>query len=105
MRQTVTSATGFGAASSRVCRRVLGDRDRPADHNFATADQALAWGLESREKIAEELSKARERDQLRLQHNRQYGASYLISLARKDLCPQHIWQLCNSAANYTSPLG
>ena len=53
MRQTVTFATGFGAATSRRCRRVLGERDRPAGHNFATADQALVWGRQIREKIAE----------------------------------------------------
>jgi hypothetical protein len=107
MRQTVTSATGFGAARSRRCRRALGEHDRPAGHNFATTDQALAWGHEIREKIAESESYLKLGSEINSDFNTTDSIKRRTLSARpaKGLCPQHIWQSRNSATSHTSPLG
>jgi Protein of unknown function (DUF732) len=78
---------------------------RRPDYNFPGADAALAYGYG----ICDKIARGRPYSQIAgdvkadLQTSDEYKVSYLISDAAQQLCPQLMWQLRNSAANYTPP--
>lgn len=75
------------------------------DYNFPGADAALAYGYGICDKIARGGTYSQIAGDVKadFQTSDEYKASYLISDAAQQLCPQLIWQLRNSAANYTPP--
>lgn len=74
---------------------------RPGYH-FANADQALAYGHGICQKIVAGEGYASIVADIKtdLSTSDEYQATYLISQAAQELCPNLIWQLRNSAANY-----
>lgn len=75
------------------------------DYNFPGADAALAYGYGICDKIAGGRPYTQIAGDVKadFQTTDEYKASYLIADAAQQLCPQLIWQLRNSAANYTPP--
>lgn len=75
------------------------------DYNFPDADAALAYGYRICDKIAGDRPYTQIAGEVKADFHTsdEYKASYLISDAAQQLCPQLIWQLRNSAANYTPP--
>lgn len=73
-------------------------------YNFANSDQALAYG----HGICDEIRAGAAFHQLvtgikaDFHTDDEFQASYLISQASQELCPELIWQLRNSAAGYTA---
>ena len=78
---------------------------RRPDYNFPGAEAALAYGYGICAKIGGGSPYSQIAGDVRadFQTSDEYKASYLISEAAQQLCPQLIWQLRNSAANYTPP--
>lgn len=76
-------------------------------YNFANADQALAYGQGICDKVAAGRRYGDVVADIKTDFNTsdEYQASYLISQAAQELCPNLIWQLRNSAAHYTPPHG
>jgi Protein of unknown function (DUF732) len=74
-------------------------------YNFANADQALAYGRGICDKIAGGEGYAQLAADVKADFNTsdEYQATYLISQAAQELCPNLIWQLRNSAAGYRPP--
>ena len=78
---------------------------RRPDLHWASADAALAYGYG----ICDKIRQGRPYTQIAgdfkadFQTPDEYLASYVISDAAQQLCPELIWQLRNSAANYTPP--
>lgn len=76
-------------------------------YNFPSADAAVAYGYSICDRVGQGASYsdtvAMTKDEIsRLGGSRDdYQAAYLINQAVDQLCPQLIWQLRNSAANYT----
>jgi hypothetical protein len=72
-------------------------------YNFANADQALAYGRGLCDKIAGGVGYRQVISDIKSDFNTSdgYQASYLISQAAQELCPELIWQLRRSAAGYT----
>ncbi|MEZ0351919.1 DUF732 domain-containing protein [Mycobacterium sp. pR1184] len=72
-------------------------------YNFANADQAIAYGHGICDKISRGDSYASITRDVKVDFNTsdEYQATYLISQAAQELCPNLIWQLRKSAANYT----
>jgi len=74
-------------------------------YNFANADDAIHYG----QSICGNVGGGRAYSQIIADVTGDFGtadeyqASYLITQAVNELCPAMIWQLRNSAANYTSP--
>jgi hypothetical protein len=71
-------------------------------YRFANADDALAYGRG----ICAKIGQGRAYSQIvtdvetDFATGDEYQASYLINQAANELCPELIWQLRNSAANY-----
>lgn len=80
---------------------LIGVTGRPF-YNFANAQQALAYGYGICDKIALGRPYAALVEDIKTDFNTrdEYSASYLISNAATELCPQLIFQLRNSAAGY-----
>jgi Protein of unknown function (DUF732) len=76
-------------------------------YNFANADQALAYGQGICDKIAAGRHYGDVVADIKTDFNTsdEYQASYLISQAAQELCPNLVWQLRNSAAHYVPPRG
>jgi hypothetical protein len=74
-------------------------------YNFASADDALAYGHGVCDKIAQGRTYAQVMGDVKadFQTADEYQASYLINQAVNELCPASIWQLRNSAAHYRPP--
>jgi Protein of unknown function (DUF732) len=74
-------------------------------YNFANADQALAYGRGICDKIAAGEGYAQLAGDVKADFNTsdEYQATYLISQAAQELCPNLIWQLHNSAGGYRPP--
>ena len=74
-------------------------------YNFTNADEALAYGHGICDKIARGDGYARIARDIKADFNTadEYQATYLMSQATQELCPNLIWQLRNSAANYVPP--
>jgi hypothetical protein len=76
-------------------------------YNFPNPEAAVAYGYAICDRVGQGASYsdtvAMAKDEIgRLGGGREdYQAAYLISQAVDQLCPQLIWQLRNSAANYT----
>lgn len=72
-------------------------------YNFANADEALAYGYGICDKITAGVAYRQLVADIQTDFNTSddFQASYLISQAAQELCPQLIWQLRNSAAGYT----
>ena len=71
-------------------------------YNFTGADAALSYGQGVCQEIAHGRRYADILDTIRseLSLSDDYQAAYLTSQAANELCPQLIWQLRNSAADY-----
>jgi hypothetical protein len=78
---------------------------RRPDMHWASADAALAYGYGICDKIRQGRPYAQIAGDFKadLQTSDEYLATYVISDAAQQLCPELIWQLRNSAANYTPP--
>lgn len=98
----VASGVAAGPARADVVAYLVNVTVRPG-YNFVNADAAIAYGntvcarvgggRPFSELVGEVMGELRTRDN--------YQATYLIAQAANELCPQHIWQLRNSAAGYT----
>lgn len=71
-------------------------------YSFPNADAALSYGLGICQEIAAGRRYADILHAIRseLTSSDEYQAAYLITQAANELCPQLIWQLRNSAADY-----
>ena len=71
-------------------------------YNFASADDALAYGHRICDRVAQGRAYAQDVGDVKadFQTADDYQASYLINQAVNELCPALIWQLRNSAAGY-----
>ena len=78
---------------------------RRPDMHWANADAALAYGYGICDKIRGGHPYAQIACDFKadFQTPDEYLASYVISDAAQQLCPELIWQLRNSAENYTPP--
>ena len=78
---------------------------RRPDMHWANADAALAYGYGICDKIRGGNPYAQIAGDFRadFQTADEYLASYVISDAAQQLCPELIWQLRNTAENYTPP--
>jgi hypothetical protein len=78
---------------------------RRPDLHWASADAALAYGYGICDKVRQGRPYAQIAGDFKadLQTSDEYLASYVISDAAQQLCPELIWQLRNSAANFTPP--
>lgn len=85
---------------------LIGVTTRPG-YNFASADEALSYGYGVCAKVSQGAGYAQLITEVQGDFNTSddYQASYLISQAANELCPELIWQLRNSAANYRPPSG
>lgn len=74
-------------------------------YNFASPDQALAYGHGICDKVAAGHPYAQVMGDIKTDFHTtdEYQASYLIIQAVNELCPAQIWQLRNSAAHYQPP--
>jgi Protein of unknown function (DUF732) len=74
-------------------------------YNFANAQTALAYGYAVCDKIANGVTFAGIAAEAKsdFKTSDEYQASYVISQAAQELCPQHIWALRRSAAGYMPP--
>jgi Protein of unknown function (DUF732) len=74
-------------------------------YNFASADDALAYGHGICDKVIGGRTYAQIMGDVKADFNTtdEYQASYLITQAVNHLCPVAIWQLRNSAAHYRPP--
>ncbi|AKS31924.1 DUF732 domain-containing protein [Mycolicibacterium goodii] len=73
-------------------------------YNFASPDAALAYGRGICSKVAAGTAYGRLVGDVRgdFHTSDEFHASYLVSQAVNELCPEMIWQLRNSAAGYRS---
>ena len=71
-------------------------------YGFPNSDAALAYGRAVCDKVGAGRSYAQITGEVEADLNTsdEYQANYLIGQAVNELCPQLIWQLRNSAANY-----
>jgi hypothetical protein len=78
---------------------------RRPDMHWASADAALAYGYGICDKVRQGRPYAQIAGDFKadFQTPDEYLAAYVISDAAQQLCPELIWQLRNSAANYTPP--
>jgi hypothetical protein len=76
---------------------------RRPDMHWASADAALAYGYGICDKVRQGRPYAQIAGDFmaEFQTSDEYLASYVISDAAQQLCPELIWQLRNSSANYT----
>lgn len=77
---------------------------RPGYH-FASADDALSYGHGVCDKVADGHTYGALMSEVKADFatEDEYQASYLVSQAVNELCPEWIWQLRNSAAHYRPP--
>jgi hypothetical protein len=97
---------GAPAAHADAVAYLVNVTVRPG-YNFANADQALAYGHGICDKIAGGEGYPQLMGDVKADFNTsdEFQASYLISQAAQELCPNLIWQLRNSAAGYRPPAG
>jgi hypothetical protein len=71
-------------------------------YNFANAQQALSYGNTLCDNVTTGCDYAGLIGEVKgdFGTDDEYQASYLINRAVNELCPQLIWQLCNSAEHY-----
>jgi hypothetical protein len=95
---------GAPAANADAVAYLVNVTVRPG-YNFASADQAIAYGRGICDKIAQGQGYPQLMADVKADFNTsdEFQASYLISQAAQELCPNLIWQLRNSAAHYTPP--
>lgn len=100
----LTCATGLFAAPAAQATEwvyLLNVTVRPG-YNFANADHALSYGYGICDKIRHGRGFPDLVSDLKADFNTsdEFSASYLLSQASQELCPELIWQLRNSAAGY-----
>lgn len=104
----VVGAPGAGAdvEPDKKLAYLIGVTTRPG-YNFASPDEALDYGYGICAKVAHGVGYAQLVTEVQGDFNTSddYQASYLISQAANELCPELIWQLRNSAAHYRPPAG
>lgn len=83
---------------------LIGVTMRPG-YDFADADEALNYGYGICGKVSGGIGYAQLISEVQGDFNTsdEYQASYLISQAANELCPELIWQLRNSATHYRPP--
>jgi hypothetical protein len=76
-------------------------------YNFASPDQAIAYGHGICDKVSGGQSYSQVMGDVKrdVMPNDEFAANYLVSYAVNLLCPAEIWQLRNSAAGYQPPPG
>jgi hypothetical protein len=76
-------------------------------HNFANADAAIAHGRGTCDNISQGRGFGQLVDDVKADFHTadNYRGSYLISQPAQELCPNRIWQLRNSAADYRPVVG
>ncbi len=105
----LAAATFFGAsvlpppAHADAVAYLVNVTVRPG-YGFANADDALAYGHRVCDKVAQGRRYVSLIDDLKADFNTRddYQASYLVTQAVNELCPEQIWLLRNSAAGYRS---
>jgi hypothetical protein len=100
----VMALMGGPQAHADAVAYLVNVRVRPG-YNFANADDALAYGHGICDKIAagQKYADVMAGVKSDFANGDEYQASYLISQAVNELCPELIWQLRNSAAGYRAP--
>lgn len=83
---------------------LIGVTMRPG-YDFASADEALSYGYGICRKVSGGIGYAQLISEVQgdFHTSDDYQASYLISQAANELCPELIWKLRNSAAHYRPP--
>jgi hypothetical protein len=76
-------------------------------YNFDNADEALGYGYDICRKVEQGTGYARLVAEVKTDRATvdEFQASYLISQAANELCPQLVWQLRNSSAGYRPTSG
>ena len=72
-------------------------------YNFSNADSALTYGYGICDRVAQGMSYGQSIAAVKTDFATDdgYQAAYLINQAVNELCPEQIWQLRRSAANYS----
>ncbi|HTQ21903.1 DUF732 domain-containing protein [Mycobacterium sp.] len=97
----IAVSVGAPCARADVVAYLVNVTMRPGYH-FANADAALQYGHGLCDKISQGRTYPQVMGDVKADFNTsdEYQASYLISQAVNELCPELIWQLRDSAANY-----
>ncbi|WP_371746441.1 DUF732 domain-containing protein [Mycolicibacterium smegmatis] len=105
MGTTVTAVATVAAphAAAEEFVYLLNVTVRPG-YNFASPDAALTYGRGVCAKLAEGTAYGQLVDDVRRDFGTadEFQASYLVSQAVNELCPEMIWQLRSSASGYRS---
>jgi hypothetical protein len=98
------SVLAAGLARADAVAYLINVTVRPG-YGFASADDALEYGQTVCRRVAETLPYPVLMNDVKADFstNDEYQASYLISQAVNELCPEQIWQLRRSAIGYRSP--
>jgi hypothetical protein len=101
---TVTPLAAGPPAHADELAYIVNVTVRPG-YNFASAAQAVDYGRGLCQKIADGEGYSQLIGDVKSDFGTadEYQASYLISQASQELCPNLIWQLRNSAAHYQPP--
>lgn len=102
---SLCATTGLSVARADAVAYLVNVTVRPG-YNFPDSAAALSYGNDICGRVAAGLSFRTLVDDVTTDFasSDEYQASYLISQAVNELCPQLIWQLRNSAAHYTGPI-
>lgn len=102
----VTQRTHADVEQDKKVAYLIGVTMRPG-YGFADAEEALNYGYGICGKVSQKVGYARLITEVQgdFSTSDDYHASYLISQAVNELCPELIWQLRNSAAHYRPPAG
>jgi hypothetical protein len=98
------AVTGTPACHADAVAYLVNVTVRPG-YNFPDADTALGYGRGLCDQVDQGVPFASlvRNTMADFSSTEEYQATYLISQAVNELCPQLIWQLRNSAAHYTGP--
>jgi hypothetical protein len=97
------SARAAPAPEVEYVYNVMGRRH----YNFANPSEAVNYGYSICDKVTRGTSYAQVMGDVKndVTPNDEFAANFLVSNAVNLLCPDQIWQLRNSAANYQPPPG
>jgi hypothetical protein len=99
-----TSMLAASTARADAVAYLINVTVRPG-YGFASTDDALQYGQTLCRRVAETVPYPVLMNDVKADFstNDEYQASYLISQAVNELCPEQIWQLRRSAIGYRSP--
>lgn len=100
----VAAFVGAPNACGDVIAYLVNVTVRPG-YNFANAEEALGYGQGICDKVAQGRTYGQIMADVKADFatSDEYQASYLVTQALNELCPELIWQLRNSAAGYQPP--